>query len=176
MDWQALQIIALLRWQRHEFLNHLQVISGYLQLQKSERALDYLKQVIAQLEHPGRLMRLKQPDLAVAALLKMEQAASRGITLNIEVHTTMENLAMTKEAVLAVWEAAWELALDLVGDGATLLVSLTDAGQGYKLHFKTKGRAPVPCQAADRLADLAGRHRVPFTWKPETGEIELIFS
>lgn len=38
MAWQAREIISLLRWQRHDFLNHLQVISGYLQLKKNDRA------------------------------------------------------------------------------------------------------------------------------------------
>ncbi|HHP51706.1 MAG TPA: hypothetical protein ENM97_08280 [Moorella mulderi] len=66
MDWEAGDIIAFLRWQRHDYLNHLQVISGYLQLGKAEQALAYLQGVLKEMEELGKLMRLKSPSLALS--------------------------------------------------------------------------------------------------------------
>ncbi|WP_406678665.1 Spo0B domain-containing protein [Neomoorella carbonis] len=174
MTWQAADVISLLRRQRHDILNHLQVISGYLQLQKSDRALSYLQEVVGELEQLGRLMRLKQPDLALLSLLKMEQVAARGITLTLAVHTMMENLTMDNKAALALWEAAWDLAVALAGEGNTLQVSLTEGEEGYYLSFKAGVPANVPAGAVNYLADLAGRHQVPFTWQPGTGEMGLL--
>ncbi|CEP67037.1 Signal transduction histidine kinase, sporulation regulator SpoOB [Moorella glycerini] len=174
MTWQAAEVISLLRWQRHDILNHLQVISGYLQLQKSDRALSYLQEVIVQIEQVGRLMRLKQPELALASLLKMEQAAARGITLTIAVHTAMENLAVDDKEALTLWEAAWDLALALAGEGNTLQVSLSEVEEGYYLSFKAAVPAAVPAGAVNYLAGLAGRRQIPFTWEPETGEMGLL--
>lgn len=174
MTWQAAEVISLLRSQRHDILNHLQVISGYLQLQKYDRALTYLQEVNAELEQLGRLMRLKQPDLALLSLLKMEQVAARGITLTIAVHTMMENLTMDNNVALALWEAAWDLALALAGEGNTLQVSLIEQEEGYYLSFKVGVPTAVPTGTVKHLADLAGSHQVPFTWQPETGEMGLL--
>ncbi|QGP92453.1 Sensor_kinase_SpoOB-type, alpha-helical domain [Neomoorella glycerini] len=174
MTWQAAAVVSLLRWQRHDILNHLQVISGYLQLQKSDRALSYLQEVIVQLEQVGGLMRLKQPDLALASLLKMEQAAAQGITLTIAVHTMMENLAVDDKVALTLWEAAWDLALALAGEGNAVQVSLTEVEEGYYLSFKAAVPAIVPAGAANHLADLTGRHQVPFTWEPDKGKMGLL--
>ncbi|MDD3852849.1 MAG: Spo0B domain-containing protein [Syntrophomonadaceae bacterium] len=43
------QMVDLLRRTRHDFDNHLQVISGYLDLAKPEEAQKYLKQIVAEL-------------------------------------------------------------------------------------------------------------------------------
>ncbi|WP_258360314.1 Spo0B domain-containing protein [Moorella sulfitireducens] len=173
MTWQAADVISLLRWQRHDFLNHLQVISGYIQLQKSDRALTYLQEVTAGLEQLGRLMHLKQPHLALVSLMKIEQAAARGINPTIAVHTLMENLDMDNDAALALWEAAWDLALDLAGDGNILQVCLTEK-EGYHLAFQAGAPADLPAGAADHLSGLAVRYQVPFTWEPEKGKLELL--
>lgn len=174
MAWQAAEVLSLLRWQRHDILNHLQVISGCLQLHKSERAREYLTEVVTRLEQVGNLLRLKQPDLAVVSLCKMEQAEARGITLDLKVHTIMQDLAIAPEVALALWEAAWELALALPGDGQGLRVELTEVAAGYYLHFQAPAPVPLPAGAADHLTALAGRQGVSFIWQPETGEMGLI--
>ena len=43
------QFVDLLRRTRHDFDNHLQVISGYLDLEKPEEAQKYLQQIFAEL-------------------------------------------------------------------------------------------------------------------------------
>lgn len=37
------EMTRLLRLQRHDFINHLQVIHGFLQLGKTERAMEYME-------------------------------------------------------------------------------------------------------------------------------------
>ncbi|OIQ61531.1 sensory histidine kinase DcuS [Moorella thermoacetica] len=175
MVWQAAEIIPLLRWQRHDFLNHLQVISGYLQLKKNDRALAYLRQAIAQLEQVGRIMHLLEPELALAALTRIEGAIARGISLEMEISTRMENLALEPGTARAIWEAAWDLALALAGNGSTLRVELTCEEEGYQLLFYTPVPATLPAGAADTLVDLTRRQELPFTWQPETGKLSLIF-
>ncbi|MEW8958727.1 MAG: Spo0B domain-containing protein [Moorella sp. (in: firmicutes)] len=175
MTWQAGEVISLLRWQRHDILNHLQVISGYIQLKKGERALRYLEQVVGELERLGTVLRLKQPELALLILKKMEELTNRGINLRCDIHTMMENLDLEKDAALALWESAWDLAMALAGDGGTLNVSLMEVADGYCLSFKFGGEAVLPEGDAARLAELAGHHQIPFVWEPARGEMSLLF-
>lgn len=53
------KIVDLLRHQRHDFANHLQVIGGYLELNQADKALTYLKQVIRELELERSLFQLE---------------------------------------------------------------------------------------------------------------------
>lgn len=51
--------VDLLRYQRHDFANHLQVIGGYLELNQADKALAYLKQVIRELDLERNLFLLE---------------------------------------------------------------------------------------------------------------------
>ena len=52
----------LLRLQRHDFLNHLQVIHGYLQLNKPEKATDYLMRAIDEIRAQGAALEKELED------------------------------------------------------------------------------------------------------------------
>lgn len=171
MAWEAAELIPLLRWQRHDFLNHLQVISGYIQLQKSDRALVYLRQAIDQMEQVGRIMRLLQPDLALIALTKIKGAAAKGINLEMKIETRMENLALEPGKAADLWETAWDLALALCNRD-TLRFTLTDEEDGYRLHFHIP--VPVAPPPPEAMATLAGSQQLPFTWHPETGDLSIL--
>lgn len=69
------QALAALRNQRHGFLNHLQVIAGWIQLGKSERALQYLERVAARIEAQGQALRSIEEPAVALLLLEMELLA-----------------------------------------------------------------------------------------------------
>ncbi len=73
--------LDLLRFQRHSFLNHLQVISGWIQLGKLDRARDYLQEVATRLEAQGELSLVQPPDLVLVLL----QVAHLAETYDVEV-------------------------------------------------------------------------------------------
>ncbi|MGI9861592.1 Spo0B domain-containing protein [Moorella naiadis] len=171
MAWQAAEIIPLLRWQRHDFLNHLQVISGYIQLQKSDRALAYLRQAIDQMEQLGQIMRLLQPELALITLTRIEGATARGITPEVKIETRLENQALEPGDLAELWATAWDLALALCS-GDTLSFTLTEARDGYRLQFHIP--VPVTPPPPEAAATLAGRQQVPFNWQPETGDLSIL--
>lgn len=75
-DWRT-----LLRGQRHAFLNHLQVISGWLQMGQADRARQYLQAVARRLEAGGALARAEPADLALALLLAAQVAESHAVEL-----------------------------------------------------------------------------------------------
>jgi hypothetical protein len=79
MELQSL--LEFIRLQRHDFLNHLQVISGFIQMNKGEQAREYLLGVARELERLGRVIHLQMPE-ATAAFLA---ALARGNRLQVEV-------------------------------------------------------------------------------------------
>lgn len=76
---------ALLRGQRHSFLNHLQVISGWLQLGNIPRAQQYLISVAARLEAQGTIGRAEPPELALVLLQVAHVAETYNVGLEWDV-------------------------------------------------------------------------------------------
>jgi len=58
-----------LRSQRHDFLNHLQVVSGLIEMQEFTEAADYIGRISADIQNVSRVLRTK--NAAVNALLQV---------------------------------------------------------------------------------------------------------
>lgn len=67
----------LLRHRRHDYANHLQVLSGWAQLGDSARLYSYVKSITAEVTQESLLCRTL-PDLAAAELTRLRLAAHRG--------------------------------------------------------------------------------------------------
>jgi len=81
-----------LRVQRHDFLNHIQVVYSLLEMGESEEAADYLERIYTELRTVSKVLRTKVT--AFNALLQVKNAAceERGIHLEMDVRTALEGL------------------------------------------------------------------------------------
>lgn len=57
------EILRLLRLQRHDFINHIQVIQALIQLGKLDKALRYIDDMVKSPEMTGDLLTLYQPRI-----------------------------------------------------------------------------------------------------------------
>lgn len=99
-------LLEVLRVQRHDFLNHLQVILGYLQLKKFDRAQDYLKEVAEELVRAGVIARLDCSEVVKEILAAQLAADKRGVVLNNRITTGLDRGV---EAPLSVAEIIGEM-------------------------------------------------------------------
>jgi hypothetical protein len=79
------KLLDVIQGQRHDFLNHLQVISGLLQLNKEERLRDYLAQISLELARFSKTARIKIPDVTACLLNTYYDAAMNQVDLELEV-------------------------------------------------------------------------------------------
>lgn len=116
-------LLEVLRVQRHDFLNHLQVISGLLQLKRYDGAFAYIQQVGEEMGRAGITARLGCPEI-VAVILTSELAASKkGVQINVEISTDFEKGLMSAFAVA-------EIVRDMLNT-AINLVEVSVGGKGY---------------------------------------------
>lgn len=104
--------LELLRTQRHHFMNHLQVISGWLQLGKAERAIQYIDRVAARMEAERQaLRRLERPEAALFVLDMGLRAESYGVALEWRLTGPVDPAALPEaaERVAAALEQASHL-------------------------------------------------------------------
>ena len=77
----------LLQWyrlQRHDFLNHWQVIMGNIQLNQPEKALAYMRGMIAEPEQEQKIAQIPEPQLAAILLGFIIRLKEEGITATID--------------------------------------------------------------------------------------------
>lgn len=120
------EALHLLRRQRHSFLNHLQVISGWLQLGRTDRAQQYLETVAARMTGESDVMRQTPVALSLLVLELGLEAETHGVQLNWQLGggtaaqvVSEEELAGLRRRVMA------ELAAGASGD---LVIRLADGG------------------------------------------------
>ena len=89
-----------LRAQRHDFLNHLQVVYSLIEMEEYQEANDYIEQVYGKITAVSKVMKTANP--AVNALLQVKVAACEKAGVPVEVSITSK--WETLENTIPDWE------------------------------------------------------------------------
>ena len=136
-----------LRAQRHDFLNHLQVVYSLIEMEEYGEANDYIEQVYGKITAVSRVMKTANP--AVNALLQVKVAACEKAGVQVDVAIT------SKWELLENTMPDWEMCKVL----SNLIDNASDAME------------PVP-QGQRRLSITLGENVKQYTFRVEnTGEM-----
>lgn len=83
------KMLELLSVQRHDFLNHLQIISGLLQLNREAEAREYIRNVVREIVDLSKIVHLAVPEVAAVLLWAHNRAASHQIEFVFDVQTNL---------------------------------------------------------------------------------------
>ncbi|MFA5384555.1 MAG: Spo0B domain-containing protein [Eubacteriales bacterium] len=83
--------LEIIRMLRHDFLNHIQVVSGYLQLNRTEQAKQYIDEALMQINRFGEILHLKPPEVAAALLEARNMAAKYGVEIDLRAEGNPES-------------------------------------------------------------------------------------
>lgn len=78
---ESKETITLLRTHRHDFMNHLQVIIGLLQLNKVDDSFEYVNQIIGDMKTVFRESAIENPIMAALFMKKSSLAEQRDVNL-----------------------------------------------------------------------------------------------
>lgn len=85
------ELLEVIQVQRHDFLNHLQVISGLMQLNKPERLKEYIEKIIEEMKPLSAVTRLNVPELKAVILIALKEAQKHQIDFKFNINTTLGN-------------------------------------------------------------------------------------
>jgi len=157
---------TVLRAQRHEFANRLHLLSGLIQTGKTDEASHYLDEVLGSgplgAAVPG-IDTIHDPYLqaflaakaayareaGVALLIGVNTSVSGTLALPVDVTTVLGNLLDNAiEAARVTDSDTKEVEVELVQDGSTLHITVTDSGDGvapdFAQHLFTEGASTRP--------------------------------
>lgn len=81
-----------LRMDRHDYLNHLQVIYGLMELEEYDEMSSYLKRVYKELLKTGKAIKTSKAAINALFAAKMAEAEKNRVELVIEVKSALKNL------------------------------------------------------------------------------------
>lgn len=103
---EAKYILELMRAQRHDFINYLQVILGYLQLNKVEEAKLYAAKVVLELTRFSKITHLCFPEVALVFITAQNEAAQKSLDIAYNIQTDLRSCALTGQEISLCLEKA----------------------------------------------------------------------
>lgn len=86
------QLNDTLRMQRHDYLNHLQVVYGMLEIGEYEELKAYLDPIYQDMMKTGKALKTRKPAINALIAAKSGEAERAGIELYIEVKSNLQDL------------------------------------------------------------------------------------
>ncbi|MFZ5596658.1 MAG: Spo0B domain-containing protein [Bacillota bacterium] len=150
--------LKIMSVQRHDFLNHLQVISGLVQLNKTDRVKEYISQVSREFEKLGRVGHIAVPEVAAALLEGQYLAGKHQVEVVFEINTNLEKCAVPGPLLGEVLEKAIIQSLEcLVPPGIPnrlLRITLNESDKKYMLRLYSPDPGSEDEAARQSMADI----------------------
>ncbi len=81
-----------LRMDRHDYLNHMQIVYGLMELEEYEEMNEYLRQVYKELLKTGKAIKTSKPAINALLAAKSAEADAKGMEFLIEVKSDLKHL------------------------------------------------------------------------------------
>lgn len=131
-----------LRAQRHDYLNHLQVVYGLIELEEYEEAKKYIDPVVNEVIKVSKVLKTAQPAINALLQAKLEMAEKNKVHMEINIKTDLKALKIEP------WELCKVLA-NIIDNGITalrlkpsqrhLMIDINERGEHYLFNICNDG-------------------------------------
>lgn len=136
------QLNSTLRAQRHDYLNHLQVVYGMMELGEYDELHQYLEPVYKDMMKTGKALRTSKPAINALLKAKMGEAEAKAIDVYVEVKSDLKqlkaadwevckvlsNLIDNAITVLEDWEGERKIEIDITESKEEYIFSIGNSG------------------------------------------------
>lgn len=138
-------LIRQLRTQRHDFINHLQVVYALIQMKDYDKAEEYVEQIYTDIQSVGKQMRTQCAAVNALLAAKSVQAEKRGIRLAMAIHTDLAELPIREWEVCRILANLLDNAMDASEGAADPVVELAlrEDVTGLRVEVSNNGK-PIP--------------------------------
>lgn len=173
--------VRTLNHHRHDWMNDLQVLYGYIRLQKMDRTIQYVEQIRERMTEESKIAKLGIP--ALIAFIQSFRTLTNALTLDVRIegelnlselpldsdklaHTVMDLINLYRFANKSTGGEASQLIVTFVREEKSLLVTYELIGevndvaewqQGWKQRIKGTMLAPIGGEQSTERLQLAAK-------------------
>ena len=139
-----------IRAQRHDFLNHIQVVYSLIELEEFQEAHSYLERVYGDIQRISRVLKTAHPAVNAILQAKSDMCAKRGIQLELAIRSPFSELRIPSWEFCRVLgnlidNAIYALEKDVPAGQRNILVTLREDLKHYYFEVENNGPAiPEP--------------------------------
>lgn len=142
---QLEELNATLRAQRHDFMNHIQVIYSLTEMGEHESAMEYLDRVYDDIRRVGKSLKTSVPAVNALIAAKTAACAAEGIELVTDISSPWQGFPAAGWEMCRVLGNLIDNAIDAASaqPGGRIKVSLWEDIRAYRFSVENTG-APIP--------------------------------
>ena len=141
-----------LRAQRHDFMNHLQVVFSLLELEDYKEASDYIERVYGDIRRVRRTLKTAHPAINALLAAKVGDCEARGVHVDLQIESPWAGLPVESWEMCRVLGNLIDNAMDAMKDAPEprLLIRLSESVQSYTFVIANNGPMIQP-SIAERI-------------------------
>lgn len=154
-----------LRSQRHDYLNHMQVVYGMAELEEYEELRGYLEPIYRDMMKVGKAIRTSVPAVNALLMAKMGEAEAEQIDFYVEVKSDLKDLRIEPWELCKVLSNLIDNAITALSEKETdrkMILDINEDREHYLFSVSDNG-APVPKDSRNAI------FRQGFSTKQEAG-------
>lgn len=146
------QLNGTLRAQRHDFMNHLQVVYSLLELEDYRSAEEYIEQVYGDIKQVSRSLKTAHPAINALLAAKLSDCEARGVRAELLVESPWNALPVPGWEMCRVLGNLIDNALDALKGmpDAHLTIRLGETLQSFTFEIVNNG-PEIPSELAERI-------------------------
>ncbi|MDT8717724.1 Spo0B domain-containing protein [Clostridium sp. 19966] len=155
-----------LKAQRHDYLNHIQVIYSLMELEEFEEAKKYIEPVYKDIVKVSKALKTSEPAVNALLQAKLQVAEKNNIDMELEIKSDLKNLAMEPWEFCRVLGNIIDNAIFVLRfktDNRYMLVELSEDMENIKVNISNNG-ARIPKEMLQNI------FKAGFTTKGDKGE------
>ncbi|MBH1939636.1 Spo0B domain-containing protein [Mobilitalea sibirica] len=154
-----------LRAQRHDYLNHFQIIYGLMELKEYDEAKKYIEPVFKDLMKVSKALKTAQPAVNALLQAKIEAAEKKNINLFLEIRTDLKSIPIEPWNLCKVLANIMDNSMTAVSENKeekNIYIEIGENQVNYTFLIYNNG----PIIPADQLSNI---FKQGFTTKKEQG-------
>ncbi|EHI98216.1 signal transduction histidine kinase regulating citrate/malate metabolism [Clostridium sp. DL-VIII] len=142
-----------LRTQRHDYLNHIQVIYSLMELEEFDEARKYIEPVYKDIVRVSKALKTSKPAVNALLQAKLQMAEKNKIDIELEIKSDLKHLNMEPWEFCRIMGNIIDnaiFALKLKPDNRYMLIELSEDLQSIKLNISNNGDN-IPTEIIDKI-------------------------
>ena len=141
-----------LRAQRHDFMNHLQVVYSLMEMNDYGEAQDYMEAVYADIQRVSRTLKTQSPALNALLASKLSECEEKGVAANVSIGSSYADIPVPDWELCRVFSNIIDNAIDAMKgtEGPNLTIETAETLHSFEFAIANNGPR-IPKTTQDRI-------------------------